>query len=134
MRKFLLIAGVVACTSSNDERLLTKSTDIHDLAIKTGKRVSEKIQTVATHTEQLDEPLKSLLRDSVMVLTKDYAYWESTIIEVGGHEQRTTRPCRTSSSRSLTRPYSRADIGHSKRLKSSNRSTQYSRSKITRHT
>ena len=54
--------------------------------LKSEEHVNEKIKRIAAYVEELKDPLKSLLQDSVQVLTEDYAYWESTIIEVPGHE------------------------------------------------
>ena len=77
---------IYGCSPSQDEQLDTQSVEIHDLAIKIGEHVEEKIKRIAQHASSLEEPTKSLLQDSVKVLTEDFAYWQSTIVEVPGHE------------------------------------------------
>ena len=86
MRGILLILLIYGCSPSNDEKLHTQSVETHDLAIKIGEHVEEKIQRIAHHAGNQEEPLKSLLQDSVKVLTQDFTYWQSTIVEVPGHE------------------------------------------------
>lgn len=86
MKNFFFIVLVFACSSSSNEKLQLKSIETHDLAVKISEHVSEKIKRIEVYMEQLEEPMKSILKDSVEVLKKDYAYWESTIIEVSGHE------------------------------------------------
>lgn len=86
MKKLLLIFLLFACKSSSDEKMHTKSVETHNLAIKIGEHVSNKIEQIGIHAESLEEPIKSLLRDSALALNEDYLYWESTIVEVPGHE------------------------------------------------
>ena len=86
MRGILLILLIYGCSPSNDEKLHTQSVETHDLAIKIGEHVEEKIQQIAHYAGNQEEPLKSLLQDSVKVLTQDFVYWQSTIVEVPGHE------------------------------------------------
>ncbi|MEM6734855.1 MAG: hypothetical protein AAF620_02180 [Bacteroidota bacterium] len=86
MKKLLLIVLITACASSQEEKLYDQSIETHDLAIKIGERVGEKIKQIEIHSQTLDEPLKTLLQDSLKILTGDYAFWKSTIVEVPGHE------------------------------------------------
>lgn len=86
MKKYLFMLMVVACSTTQDEKLHLQSVETHDLAIKIGEHVKEKIGQIDTKTNLLEEPLKSLLKDSVLVLTQEYTHWESTIVEVPGHE------------------------------------------------
>ncbi len=81
-----LILLIVACTSKHDEKLHAQSVETHNLAIKIGEHVQEKIERIEAHAMTLDEPLKAMLKDSVETLSQDLAYWESTIVEVPGHE------------------------------------------------
>lgn len=86
MRRMLLMLLIYGCSPSHEKKLYTQSVETHDLAIKIGEHVEEKIKRIAQHTSNLEEPLKSLLQDSVKALTQDLTYWQSTMIEVPGHE------------------------------------------------
>lgn len=86
IRNLILIAFVVSCTGSHDQKLHEQSIETHDLAIQIGKHVNEKIKRIAQYAHKMEEPIKSLLLDSVHSLDKDFAYWQSIIVEVPGHE------------------------------------------------
>ncbi|WP_424964217.1 hypothetical protein [Ekhidna sp.] len=86
MRRLIVILFIVSCTASSEEKLHQQSVETHDLAIKIGEHVKEKIEQIYAQADQLEDPLKSLLKDSVRTLTRDYEYWKSTIMEVPGHE------------------------------------------------
>jgi len=81
-----LIALIVACTTTHDEKLHAQSVETHNLAIKIGEHVRAKIERIEAHAMTLGEPLRAMLKDSVETLSRDLAYWESTIVEVPGHE------------------------------------------------
>ena len=86
MKRILLILLIYGCSPSHDEKLYTQSVETHDLAIKIGENVEEKIKRIAQSASSLEEPLKSFFQDSVKALTQDFAYWQSTIVEVPGHD------------------------------------------------
>ena len=86
MKKLIIGLLIVSCTASNDEKLHQQSVETHDLAIKVGEHVHEKIQRIAAYAKNVDDTLKTMLEDSVESLQQDYDFWESTIVEVPGHE------------------------------------------------
>ncbi len=85
MKKLLLFVFAVACTASNEEKLLDQSREIHDLVVEMGVRMKGKIDRIETSIPQVNEPVKSQLQDSLMALRQAFDYWQSTVIEVPGH-------------------------------------------------
>ncbi|MEM6814321.1 MAG: hypothetical protein AAF600_08000 [Bacteroidota bacterium] len=86
MKKLLMIILISACASSEEEKMYDQSVETHDLAIKIGLHVNEKIKQIEMHLQTLDEPMKSLLKDSLEILVEDFAFWKSTIVEIPGNE------------------------------------------------
>lgn len=86
MRMAIVILLIVSCSTSNDEKLRLQSVETHNLAIKIGEHVSDKIDRIGLIAKSLDEPNKSVWQDSARVLSQDYLHWDSTIIEVPGNE------------------------------------------------
>lgn len=87
MRVLLLLVIILfTCAPSHDEKVHYLSVQTHDLAIKIGEHVYEKIKRIDLYAEESEGPVQLLLQDSVKSLHKDYYEWESSIVEVPGHE------------------------------------------------
>jgi len=86
MKKLLLLIVIFGCSSSREERLLEKSKEIHETALNIGNEVKDKIKQIDEQADNLEEPTKSAIKDSVETLTSAWEFWESTIVEVPGHE------------------------------------------------
>ena len=74
----ILIFSISACTHVREKELEIESADTHHLAIKIGEHVAEKIQRIEQHAENLDQPVRVILKDSVRNLRMDFNYWKST--------------------------------------------------------
>ena len=88
MKKLLLLLVIVTfgCSNSREEELLEKSKEVHEAAMKIGKEIKDKIKQIDEQSEGLEEPTKSAIKDSVEALTSAWEVWESTIVEVPGHD------------------------------------------------
>ncbi len=86
MRLLLITLILFGCSSSRDERLLEKSKEVHEAALDVGQQVSKKIEQINDLAEELEEPLKTAAIDSAEVLLTDWGSWQSSIVEVPGHD------------------------------------------------
>ena len=81
----IMIAGCTATTHQQDE-VVKQSIELHEATLKISQEVRQRIEEFAMMTESLDDSLKSSLMDSIQRLNSDWADWESSIVEVPGHE------------------------------------------------
>ena len=87
MKNLILALFVISCSSVNsgDEGEFDGSMEAHELAMEMSKQVKEKIENLELASGQ-NEPADTVLLDSVSALMESFEYWESTIVEVPGHE------------------------------------------------
>ena len=90
MRFFLILTGVLVvlygCSNhSHENQLFDQSVEAHELALKTSREVTDKIERMNALLEDLPED-QSHLKDSLSLLKQDFIDWEKSVIEVPGHE------------------------------------------------
>ncbi len=86
MKKIMLLIIILGCSSSREERLLEESKKVHEDVLNIGVKISEKISKIDDYADDLDEPKKSTMKDSVKVLLADWGAWQASIVEVPGHD------------------------------------------------
>lgn len=83
---YIIICGFVfSCAPSKENELILQSIEIHESTIKLNNRVAGKILLMNSLLDSLRED-KIYLKDSLAVLKQDYIDWESSIVDVPGHE------------------------------------------------
>jgi hypothetical protein len=87
MKLFLLFAIICACSAPADEEFLKKSMEIHDLAVQIGEKVDSKLTVLESKVRQLEEPYRSQVQDSIIVLRSQLLEWEQNLVEIPGHEK-----------------------------------------------
>lgn len=88
MKKLLLLLLIASCTTNHEDKLHDQSVKNHNQALKIGTQVQGKINRIDSLISSLTEEKSTIavLIDSLTSIKEDYAYWESTIVEVPGHE------------------------------------------------
>ena len=86
MKTFPLFLLIMACTPSEEKQMLLASAETYDQAVIIGKHIENEIARIETHTKNIEEPLKSIMLDSVEALYDGLEYWKSIIIEVPDHQ------------------------------------------------
>ena len=75
-----------SCSTSEDEKLIQQSIEVHEEALNIGLKIRDKITGIEQQAQALEEPMSSVIKDSVEVLRAELNAWEATIIEVPGNE------------------------------------------------
>lgn len=75
-----------ACESKPEKDLVKEGMEMHDLSVRIGKHVDNKIKMISHHAEKSGDPLRTILNDSARKLRRDLEFWESMLFEVPGHE------------------------------------------------
>ena len=87
MKKLLVLIIFFGCSNSSQENaLLEKSMEQHEAALGVSKQVMEKITSLENQLESLAEVERLALEDTIQNLRSAWDGWESTIVEVPGHE------------------------------------------------
>ena len=82
-----IVLILLACSrKKQDDEILKEAFVIHEMAMQIGEHVTQKVERIENYADQSTGELQASLLDSALVLRKDLAVWESSIIEVPGME------------------------------------------------
>ncbi|WP_258101909.1 hypothetical protein [Marinoscillum pacificum] len=82
----LLALIIVACSHSSDD-LLKEAAQVHNLSVKIGEHVAQKIQAIEEYAQtEADSLIRPQLLDSVIILNEQLSDWENELVEVPGNE------------------------------------------------
>ncbi|NQZ78963.1 MAG: hypothetical protein HRT61_23025 [Ekhidna sp.] len=86
--RILIIALILsACAAKQDDKLFQESIEAHEAAIQISKEVTTKIGQIRDLSQQLQDSVMSVaVLDSASSLQEAYEFWETTVVEVPGHE------------------------------------------------
>ena len=82
----VLMLFITGCSTSEDEKLIQQSIEVHEEALNIWLKIRDKIIGIEQQAQALEEPMRSVIKDSVEVLRSELKAWEATIIEVPGNE------------------------------------------------
>ena len=83
MKKLYLLLILGACTSSQHEKLNQQGIEMHGAALVLGNEIDRKIGLLSNDSKIASD---SIFQDSLRSIIQEYQAWESSIIEVPGHE------------------------------------------------
>ena len=82
----LLALIIVACSHSSDD-LLKEAAQVHNLSVKIGEHVAQKIHAIEEYAQtEADSLIRAQLLDSVIILNEQLSDWENELVEVPGNE------------------------------------------------
>lgn len=82
----LLALIIVACSHSSDD-LLKEAAQVHNLSVKIGEHVAQKIHAIEEYAQtEADSLTRAQLLDSVIILNEQLSDWENELVEVPGNE------------------------------------------------
>lgn len=87
MRIFLvLLILCISCSSPKEDATLKESIETHELALQISGKVKQKLASIEQLTMSLEDSSKIIFSDSLVAIQTSFEAWESSIVEVPGHE------------------------------------------------
>ena len=83
----VVLVFLISCSGSSED-IMKRSGELHDLSVNIGEHVEVKLRSIEKHAESMKGLERRVLLDSVIVLDRDLAEWNESLIEVPGHEHK----------------------------------------------
>ncbi len=86
LKSVFLVMFIYGCSDSHETALKNQSIEAHNKALKIGQSAKTKIDKMKELIDTIDLELEKAWVDSVSKLDEDWKIWNSTVVEVPGHE------------------------------------------------
>ncbi len=84
LRYLVILLTVIGCTTPKEHPLVVESIEFYKSTISIEEGVVNKIKTMNTLLDSLEEGDR--LKDSLSVLKQDFIDWEANLVEIPGYE------------------------------------------------